>query len=318
MLRSLGRLGKTYDVINVPTRPRLRGNFLEYPVLVSLSAVGSFASFYAAMKFFTGSHIDNFSNQNIAFCSVLGFSGAVTLAYSGAMVRRHYIRIPRVIDSALHRINWSGVRRVVDVGCGRGYATIRVYERLKEGYPEFYDKVEQRNYELLSKKNESEIGVWGVDKSIKQLYHANNNCRRNHAIVRYINESAEHLPFEDGSIDVVTAFNLYHLLKDTQQIDALRDVVRVLKPGGQVLIVDPKASSVETILKKYSLWSSMEAFSAYGGSCILGVKKEAPSDRDTEPCLKVPFKARRKKRKSRTFELDEDSLDSGHTQGQFT
>lgn len=318
MLRSLGRFGKTYDVINVPTRPRLRGNFLEYPVLVSLSAVGSLASFYAAMKFFTGSHIDNFSNENIAFCSVLGFSGAVSLAYSGAMVRRHYIRIPRVIDSALHRLNWSGVRRVVDVGCGRGYATIRVYERLKDSYPEFYAKVEQRHSELLSKMNVSEIGVWGVDKSTKQLYHASNNCRRNDAIVRYINESAEYLPFEDGSIDVVTAFNLYHLLEDTQQVDALRDVVRVLKPGGQVLIVDPKASSVETILKKYSLWSSMEAFSAYGGSCILGVKKEAPSDRDTEPSLKVPFKARRKKRKSRTYELDEDSLESGHAQGQFT
>jgi len=318
MLRSLGRFGKTYDVVNVPKRPRLRGNFLEYPVLVSLSAVGSLASFYAAMKLFTGSHINNFSNANIAFCSVLGFSGAVTLAYSGAMVRRHYIRMPRVIDSALHRLNWSGVRRVVDVGCGRGYATIRVHDRLKESYPEFYAKVDQRNFELISKKNESEIGIWGVDKSVKQLYHAKNNCRRNHAIVRYINESADQLPFEDGSIDVVTAFNLYHLLMDTEQLDALRDVVRVLKPGGQVLIVDPKASSVETILKKYALWSSMEAFSAYGGSCILGIKKEAPSDRATEPSLKVPFKARRKKRKSRTFELDEDSLDSVHAQEQLT
>lgn len=339
MFRSLGRFGKTYDVINIPKRPRLRGNYLEYPLLVSLSAVGSLASFYAAAKLFTGSHLDNFAQTNIMFCSVLGFSGAVTLAYSGAMVRRHYVRVPKVIDSALHRLNWSGVRRVVDVGCGRGYATIRVHERLKESYPEFYEKVrtniflglqdantgynlstqdERLQDELLCNKNNSEIGVWGIDKSIRQLYHSRNNCRRNQAVVKYINESAEHLPFEDGSIDVLTAFNIYHLLKDTQQVDSLRDVVRVLKPGGQVLIVDPKASTIETILKKYSMWTSMEAFSAYGGSCILGVKKESSSDRDTEPFMNLPFKARRKKRKLRTFELDDESLDSEEIQSQMT
>lgn len=53
---------------------------------------------------------------------------------------------------------------------------------------------------------------------------------------RFVNGDAEHLPFPDGSFDVVTCSNSFHHYP--HQALAIREMVRVLRPGGRLMLID--------------------------------------------------------------------------------
>src|SRR3954462_9111886 len=94
---------------------------------------------------------------------------------------------------------------ILDVGCGTG-----------------------ANLEMLGQFGTAE----GVDVSAEAL----NFCRR-----RGLNDvregEAEHLPYEDESFDLVTAFDVVEHLDD--DVAGLREMRRVLRPGGRVLLFVP-------------------------------------------------------------------------------
>ena len=48
--------------------------------------------------------------------------------------------------------------------------------------------------------------------------------------------SATHLPFEQASFDVVTSFDVIYALDDEQETMALAEMLRVLKPGGHLVL----------------------------------------------------------------------------------
>jgi demethylmenaquinone methyltransferase/2-methoxy-6-polyprenyl-1,4-benzoquinol methylase len=71
---------------------------------------------------------------------------------------------------------------------------------------------------------------------------------------------AEHLPFPDGSFDVVTvAFGLRNM---THKEDALREMNRVLKPGGKLLVLE--FSKVAKPLEKIYDWYSFKVLPRLG------------------------------------------------------
>lgn len=74
--------------------------------------------------------------------------------------------------------------------------------------------------------------VVGVDLTIACLEVAR---RRADAVVR---ADAARLPFQDGAFDAVVARGALHHLADTQA--AMREIRRVLRPGGRALLVDPR------------------------------------------------------------------------------
>ncbi len=56
--------------------------------------------------------------------------------------------------------------------------------------------------------------------------------------VHAVQAPAEALPFPDGSFDVVTSVYLLHELPRKVRVQALREMARVVKPGGLVVLVD--------------------------------------------------------------------------------
>jgi demethylmenaquinone methyltransferase/2-methoxy-6-polyprenyl-1,4-benzoquinol methylase len=79
--------------------------------------------------------------------------------------------------------------------------------------------------------------------------------------IRYAIANAEMLPFEDSEFDAVTiAFGLRNV---TDKDAALREMYRVLRPGGKVLILEFSQVQAEPLKAVYDAWS-------FGALPILG------------------------------------------------
>jgi ubiquinone/menaquinone biosynthesis C-methylase UbiE len=104
--------------------------------------------------------------------------------------------------------------RVLDVGCGTG------------------------NLSLLAKRLHPAAEVAGIDPDPKALARAHRKAQRSGVVVRFDLAYAEHLPFPDASFDrVLSALMLHHLDADAK-VPALREVRRVLRPGGSLHLAD--------------------------------------------------------------------------------
>ena len=78
----------------------------------------------------------------------------------------------------------------------------------------------------------------GLDPDPRVLAIAARKARRAGVTLRLDRGYADRLPYPDGSVDrVLSAFMLHHLPAD-QQHDALREVRRVLAPGGRLHLLD--------------------------------------------------------------------------------
>ena len=111
-------------------------------------------------------------------------------------------------------------QRLLDVGCGFGDLLYRLRGRFAE--------------------------LHGVDPSIDMVEHARDNMERrgltsNCSIVRAL---AENLPFEDDWFDTVLMADTYEHIHPPQREAALREVRRVLRPGGRFIIVTPSVRAI--------------------------------------------------------------------------
>ena len=80
--------------------------------------------------------------------------------------------------------------------------------------------------------------VCGIDASPEMIARARRKAAKARAAARFEVAIAEQLPFPEGRFDVVlSTLMLHHLPRATRQACA-REVARVLKPNGRVLVVD--------------------------------------------------------------------------------
>ncbi len=110
-------------------------------------------------------------------------------------------------------LEWFGIEagdRVLDVGCGTGFAT--------EG--------------LLKHTDD----VWGLDQSAHQLERAFTKFGKR-GTVKFHRGDAERLPFADDSFDAYWSSGSIEYWPNP--VAALREARRVTKPGGPVLVVGP-------------------------------------------------------------------------------
>lgn len=119
------------------------------------------------------------------------------------------------VTRALEAVPREGGRSLLDVACGTG-ALIEMIRRRRP-----------------------DLRMLGVDLSPDMLEQAK---RRMSAAAHHGNTiawkvgQAEQLPAEDGSFDILTCTNAFHLVRDGRA--ALTEFRRVLAPGGMMILVD--------------------------------------------------------------------------------
>ena len=104
--------------------------------------------------------------------------------------------------------------RVLDVGCGTGPLT----RSIKELCPQ--------------------STVIGIDPSKKAIQNAGQRAKRKGLPIDYRLGVIEDLPFEDGSFDIVVSCMMLHHLPRDLKVDGLKEVYRILVPGGHIMMID--------------------------------------------------------------------------------
>ena len=126
-------------------------------------------------------------------------------------------------ETYLDLLAWRGDERVLDVGCGRGLFLIGAAKRLTTG-------------------RAVGIDIWQAeDLSGNQPEATSSNARIEGVAdrVEVRTADARKLPFDDASFDVVLSSAALHNIYDAgERQTAVREIARVLKVGGRVLIAD--------------------------------------------------------------------------------
>jgi len=123
-------------------------------------------------------------------------------------------------DKLLDGIPWQGSEVVLDVGCGNGILLLSAVKRLTTG---------------------SGIGIdiWteGSGDNRPEAFQENAKIERVAERVTLQNEDARHLPYENETFDVVlSGLTMHHMKAEVNK--AMREMARVLKPGGWMAIYD--------------------------------------------------------------------------------
>lgn len=121
--------------------------------------------------------------------------------------------------TALHRplIEQAGLlpgHRVLEIGCGTG------------------------NVVLMAAQSQPAAEITGLDPDPKALARARRKAARRGREIRLDRGFAERLPYADGAFDRVLSSFMFHHLKPAAKPAALREVRRVLAPGGSLHLLD--------------------------------------------------------------------------------
>ncbi len=126
-------------------------------------------------------------------------------------------------DRLLDRIEWRGDERVLDVGCGRGLVLVGAAKRATRG-------------------RAIGIDVWQAeDLSDNRAGEPLKNAELEGVRQRVSVHTADmrRMPFADRSFDVVVSRAAIHnLYSAVDRAAAVREIARVLRPGGRALIAD--------------------------------------------------------------------------------
>jgi len=160
---------------------------------------------------------------NVAIVPTLLWMGWALIAGSLLMVASSRWGKLRARDNLLDRMALTGTETVLDVGCGHGLLLIGAAKRLTSGKAigvDLWSQIDQKN-------NSSSATI------------ANARAEGVAERVEVRDGDMRALPLDDASVDVVVSCLAIHNVKgDDERRKAIQEIVRVLKPGGRVGIID--------------------------------------------------------------------------------
>jgi arsenite methyltransferase len=149
--------------------------------------------------------------------------GVTFLLTAGVMFWGSRVGKLRLRDKVVDRLALRGDERVLDVGCGHGLMLVAAAKRLTEGRAvgvDIWQKEDQAgNSPEATLRNARAEGV--EDR------------------VSLRDGDARQLPFDDASFDaVVSSWAIHNIYDADGRAQALREMARVVKPGGRLAVVD--------------------------------------------------------------------------------
>ena len=193
--------------------PRRRGSYgIDAPLAPAFLA--GLAIFYFVLAIVTG---------RVRFWLVGSFALAVAAFYLYTTFRGKFVVWAELLD----RLRLRGDERILDLGCGRGAVLLMAAQHLTTGRAVGVD-------------------LW---RTVDQSGNSAEATQRNAAAEGVADRVELHtgdltaLPFEDNSFDVVlSSLAIHNISGRAGREKAIREAVRVLRPGGRLVIADIRAT----------------------------------------------------------------------------
>ena len=154
---------------------------------------------------------------------ITGLAAIYLLGMGCFMIWFSRVEKPKEREKLLDLVQWSGDERVLDVGCGRGLMLVGAARRLRTGTAIGIDLWRQQ------------------DQTNNSAAAALENAKREGVAERVGVQTADmrKLPFADHHFDVITSnWTVHNLEAEADRRIALDEMIRVLKPGGAVVLAD--------------------------------------------------------------------------------
>lgn len=184
---------------------------VDAPAVPAILGAAGVACFLAAMRRHRAGRI------------ALEAAGTALLANAGVYLHTTLRGKLRIWERELDRAGLRGNERLLDLGCGRGAVLIAAARKLPAGRAVGAD-------------------LWTADQSGNRPGATLANAAAAGVADRVEVHTADitALPFADGSFDVVTSALAIHNIRSAEdRLCAVDEAMRVLRPGGQLLIADP-------------------------------------------------------------------------------
>ena len=150
-------------------------------------------------------------------------NGVSELGAAGLMLRSSKVGKLKMRDELIDALKLKGDEQVLDAGCGRGLLLIGAARRLTSG-------------------KATGLDIWqGVDQSGNSPDATLGNAATEGVSGKVEIRSGDMrlMPFEDQTFDVIVSSMAIHNIYDKAEREkALEEIVRVLKPGGQLAVID--------------------------------------------------------------------------------
>jgi arsenite methyltransferase len=164
----------------------------------------------------------NLSLGNVIFITTMTILSILFFSISGFLIWSSRRGKLQMRDRVIADLKLNGDEDVLDVGCGNGLLVIGAAAQLTSGTVTGVD--------IWREDIESDVSPQSVMKNAELAGVADR--------VRVESADARNLPFENGRFDIITTSFMLHHMNKADRETAVREMARVLKPKGKLVIVE--------------------------------------------------------------------------------